>query len=67
MWQRVKQWAVVGSALVGGAVAQVQAAVPTEVTTAMTDMKADGITVATGFLVAAIAISAFLLMRRGAK
>ena len=67
MWQRVKQWAVVGSALVGGAVAQVQAAVPTEVTDAMAAMKVDGIAVATGFLVASIAVSAFLLMRRGAR
>lgn len=67
MWQRVKQWAVVGSALVGGAVAQVQAAVPAEVTTAMADMKTDAIEVATGFLVATIVVSAFLMMRRGAK
>jgi hypothetical protein len=45
----------------------VHAAVPTEVTTAMTDMKADGIAVATAFLVATIAITAFLFMKRGAK
>jgi hypothetical protein len=48
-------------------VASVHAAVPPEVTTAMTDMKADGIAVATAFLVATIAITAFLFMKRGAR
>jgi hypothetical protein len=42
------------------------AAVPADVTTAMTDMKADAIVVATAFLVAIIAVKAFKLMRRGA-
>lgn len=46
---------------------QAMAAVPTEVTTAMGDMKADGITVATAFLVATIAVTAFLFMKRGAR
>jgi len=46
---------------------QAYAAVPADVTTAMTDMKADGITVATAFLVASIVIMAFLFMRKGAK
>lgn len=41
------------------------AAVPAEVTTAMGEMKDDGIAVATGFLVAIIAIAAFKLMRKG--
>jgi hypothetical protein len=44
-----------------------QAAVPEAVTTAMTAMQTDGIAVATAFLVASIAITAFLFMRRGAK
>jgi len=52
-----------GAALVG----QAYAAVPTEVTTAMGDMKSDGITIATAFLVATIAITAFLFMRKGAR
>lgn len=41
------------------------AAVPTEVTTALGDMKTDGLTVAAAFLVAVIAIAAFKLMRQG--
>lgn len=41
------------------------AAVPEGVTTAMTDMKADAIVVATAFLVAVIGIAAFKLMRSG--
>jgi hypothetical protein len=55
------------SALGTSALGNVYAAVPTEVTTAITDMKADAVTVATGFLVAAIVVTAFLFMRRGAK
>lgn len=39
------------------------AAVPADVTTAMADMKTDALVVATAFLVAIIAISAFKLMR----
>lgn len=53
-----------GSALVAG---QAFAAVPSEVTTAMNDMKTDGLAIATVFLVATIAITAFLFMRKGAK
>lgn len=48
-----------------GAVGSAQAAVPTEVSTALTDMKADGVTVALGFLVAVIAVKAIHMMRRG--
>lgn len=43
------------------------AAVPAAVTTAITDMQADGVTVATGFLVASIVVAAFLFMKRGAR
>lgn len=43
------------------------AAVPLTVTTAMDDMKTDALAVATAFLIAAIAVIAFLYMRRGAK
>lgn len=41
------------------------AAVPADVTTALTDAKADGIAVAGLVLIAVIAMYAFKLMRRG--
>ena len=41
------------------------AAVPADVTTALTDAKADGISVAGLVLIAVIAMYAFKLMRRG--
>lgn len=41
------------------------AAVPVDVTTALTDAKADGISVAGLVLIAVIAMYAFKLMRRG--
>lgn len=41
------------------------AAVPADVTTALTDMKADGLTVAAVVLVAIIAIAAVKFIRRG--
>lgn len=50
-----------------GLIGQAQAAVPADVTSALADMKADGLTVAGVFLVATIAITAFLFMRKGAK
>lgn len=43
------------------------AAVPTEVTTALGDAKADGVAVATLCLVAVVAIFAFTLMRKGLR
>lgn len=43
------------------------AAVPADVTTAVSSMKEDGITIATAFLVATIAVAAFLFMRKGAR
>lgn len=49
------------------AAGSVMAAVPGEVTSAIGDMKSDGITVATAFLVATIAVAAFLFMKRGAR
>lgn len=57
--------AIVGSALVGGVVAPVLAAVPTEVTTAVGDMKADALTVAGLVLVAIIAVMAVKFIRKG--
>ena len=44
--------------------AAVMAAVPADVTTALTDAKADAIVVATAVLVVIVAIFAFKLMRR---
>lgn len=41
------------------------AAVPADVTTALSDAKTDGIVVATAVLVAIVAIYAFKLMRKG--
>ncbi len=41
------------------------AAVPTEVSTALSDAKTDGVIVASAVLVAIVAIFAFKLMRRG--
>lgn len=41
------------------------AAVPADVTTALTDMKADGLTVASAVLVAIIAIMAVKFIRKG--
>lgn len=43
------------------------AAVPTEITTAMSTMSADAIAVATAFLVATIGLTAFMFMRKGAR
>jgi len=43
------------------------AAVPAAVTTAISDMQADALTVATAFLVATIVVIAFLFMRKGAR
>lgn len=44
-----------------------QAAVPASVTTAISDMQADALTVATAFLVATIVVIAFLFMKKGAR
>jgi hypothetical protein len=54
----------IAGVLVAVAPLQAFAAVPTEVTTAMTDMKADALVVGAAFLVAVIAIAALKLMRR---
>ena len=43
------------------------AEVPVAVTTAMTAMQTDALTVATAFLVATIAVIAFVFMRKGAR
>lgn len=65
--QNFKRGLKYGASLVTLAAGSAMAAVPAEVTTAVGDMKADGITVATAFLVATIAVAAFLFMKRGAR
>lgn len=57
----------IGSSVVALAPLSAFAAVPADVTAAMSSMQADGIAVATVFLVASIAIIAFLFMRKGAR
>lgn len=57
----------IGGVLVAVAPGLSFAAVPAGVTTAIADMGTDAVTVATAFLVAGIAVTAFLFMRRGAK
>ena len=55
-------------AVIVGSVATVSsafAAVPAGVTTALTDLEADAVTVAIAFLVAGIAVKAIHIMRRG--
>lgn len=55
------------SAVVGGSLVSIGsafAAVPADVTTALTDMKADSLTVGAAFLVGIIAIKALHLMKR---
>ncbi len=56
--------ASLGTALFGLSVAA-QAAVPAEVTTAISDMKADGLVVAAAVLVAVIAVAAVKFIRKG--
>lgn len=55
----------IGSAVVAVAPLSALAAVPTEVSTALTDGKADAMTVAGLSLVILIGIAAFKYMRRG--
>jgi len=65
MWGSLKRRAaaVGGSALV--LLGSAQAAVPAAVTTALDDMGADGISVATVVLVAIVGVFAFKFMRKG--
>jgi len=56
-----------GLALVTLAAGNAMAAIPADVTTATSDMKADAIALATVFLVASIAVTAFLFLRKGAR
>lgn len=65
MLKKVNGIIVSGFAAATAFVGQAFAAVPVDVTTALTDAKTDGVTVATAVLVAVVAIYAFKLMRRG--
>lgn len=56
----------IGGVLVSVAPLSSFAAVPADVTTALSTMQADAVTIATVFLVAIIALIAFKFMRRGA-
>lgn len=62
--KKFKQAIKYGVALSTFVVGSAMAAVPAEVTTALTEAKADGITVAGAILVAIVAIYAFKLMRK---
>lgn len=65
MFQNIKTRLALIPAATMAAAAPVFAAVPTEVTTALDDMKADAMTVAGLVLVAIIAVAAFKFMRKG--
>lgn len=60
MFTKISAPALAGISAFAG---QAYAAVPADVTTAITDMKADGITVATAFLVAILAVAAIKFLR----
>lgn len=62
MFKQFRSYAVVPLTLAAGSA---MAAVPTEVTTALGDMKADALTVAGLVLVAIIAIAGVKFIRRG--
>lgn len=53
---------VIGGCLLG-LIGSANAAVPAAITTAIADMQADGVTVATAFVVAAIAVAAIKFLR----
>lgn len=67
MLNNIKPKLAAASLALVGFSGSVLAAVPADVTTAVADMKDDGITIATAFLVATIAVAAFLFMRKGAR
>lgn len=66
LFKQAKKYGARFALATGTAVATAaHAAVPEAVTTEMSSMKADGITIATAVLVAIIAIFAFKFMRKG--
>ena len=64
---KVKKLLAPLGALALSAASAVHAAVPDEVTTAVTDMRADGVTIATAVLVAIIAVAAIMFMKRAIR
>ncbi len=65
LMNKFARFGLVSGAAALASVGSVFAAVPAEVTTAISDMKADGITVATAVLVAVIALAAIKFIRKG--
>lgn len=61
----VRARAVAVASAVTAVVGSASAAVPADVTTALSDMKADGLVVAGAVLVAVIAVAAVKFIRRG--
>lgn len=58
------KWIATGTTLVAG---HAMAAVPAEVTTALTDAKTDGVAIATTVFVAVVVLFAFGLMRKALR
>ena len=67
MFKKIAVRVVAVSTTLGLFAMQAHAALPADVTTAMSDAKTDGLAVAGGFLLAVIVISALLVAKRGAK
>lgn len=67
MGKKLKARLALVPAFVAATAAPAFAAVPADVTTAIADLKTDGLTVATAFLVAIIAIAAIKFLRKGAS
>jgi hypothetical protein len=56
---------LLGVALVSASISSAFAAVPVDVTTAITDGKADTVTVATGFVVMVLVVKVLHMLKRG--
>ena len=67
MFKKIAVRVVAVSTTLGLFAMQAHAALPADVTTAISDAKTDGVAVAAGFVLAVIVISAMLVARRGAK
>lgn len=67
MFKSIKSKAAAAATALAGFAGSASAAVPTEVTTALTDAGTDTVTIGGAVLVIMIGISVFLWMRRAAK
>jgi len=65
MFKQVRSWGAGVAAGMGGLVGAAHAEVPTAVTTALTNLQADALTVAGTVLAAIVAIYAFKFIRKG--